>query len=237
MVGAPLLDASGKPVTQIQDGVLVIQRGPALVNPTGGEGDAVGMARKSRLTEIMWGETLMSDAGSQTAHPNPPSTAPNHATMLNAAEKRLVAEWIDLGAKYYNDPFNGTSGVRTISTLSQATFTAQIEPILMKTCAAYCHQGVGSNQKPPPGTSFVDNKFVLTGSPDGDFNVTLTMISDTSCQVAASNPNPSPNLLLGMPSKVPHPVGATSQRLAVLPFGSAYYTTIANWIQSGCTPP
>jgi len=234
LVGAPVLNSGGQPVTQIQDGVLVIVRGPALVTPTGGEGDAVGMARKSRLTEIMWGENLMSGAAAQTAHPNPPGSAPNHATMLNAAEKRLVAEWIDLGAKYYNDPFNGASGVRMINSLSQATFNAQVEPILMKTCAAYCHQGVGSNQVPPPGTSFVDNKLVLTGTPSSDFNVVLTMISDTKCSTVMNNP--SPNLLLSMPSTIPHPPGAANQTTAVLPFGSADYNTIANWILSGCTP-
>jgi len=235
MVGTPMLDASGKPVTQIQDGVLVVQRNPALVIPTGGEGDAVGMARKSRLTEIMWGESLMSDAGSQAAHPSPPGTTANHATMLNAAEKRLVAEWIDLGAKYYNDPFNGASGVRTINSLDKALFAAQIEPILMKTCAASCHQGVGSNQLPPPGTSFVDNKLVLTGTADGDFNVVLTMISDISCSTV--NSVPSKNLLLNMPSTIPHPPGATGQTSAVLPVGSPDYNTIASWIAAGCTTP
>ena len=227
LVGTPMLNSStGLPVTQVQDGVLVVERNPALVIPTGSEGDAVGIARKSRLTEIMWGETLMADAASLAAHPNPPGTAPNHATMLSAAEKRLLAEWMDLGAKYYNDPFNASNGMVSISPLSQATFTAQVEPILMKTCAAYCHQGVGSNQTPPPGTSFVDNKLVLTGEPTSDFNVALTMITDTC--------NPATDLLLSMPSTIPHPVGATNQTTAVLPVGSADYTTIANWIKSGC---
>jgi hypothetical protein len=55
LVGAPVIGSNGLPVTQIQDGVLVIERGPALVIPTGSEGDVVGVARKSRLTEIMWG--------------------------------------------------------------------------------------------------------------------------------------------------------------------------------------
>ena len=234
LVGTPKLDASGKPVTQIQDGVLVVQRNPGLVIPTGGEGEAVGVARKSRLTEIMWAESLMTDAASQAVHPNPPAGAPNHATMLNAAEKRLIAEWMDLAAKYYNDPFNASSGVRAINGLSKDVFTAQIEPILMKTCAAYCHQGVGSNltggsaQTPPPGTSFVDNNLVLTGTADGDFNVVLTMISD-AC-------NPSSNLLLSKPSTIPHPTGATNQTVAVLPVGSADYNTISAWIQAGCTP-
>ena len=228
LVGTPMLNAAGQPVTQIQDGVLVVQRNPALVIPTGSEGDAVGMARKSRLTEIMWGESLMTDAASQAAHPNPPATAPNHATMLNAAEKRLLAEWMDLGAKYYNDPFNAANGMITINSLSQTVFAAQIEPILMKTCAAYCHQGVGSNQTPPPGTSFVDNKLVLTGTATSDFNVVLTMITDTC--------HPASDLLLSMPSTIPHPAGATGQTAAVLPAGSADYNTIASWIQAGCTP-
>jgi hypothetical protein len=228
LVGTPMLDANGLPVTQIQDGVLVVQRNPALVIPTGSEGDAVGMARKSPLTEIMWGQLLMADTAARAVHPNPPPGAPDHATMLNAAEKRLVAEWIDLGAKYYNDPFNGASGVRTVNSLDQTVFAAQIEPILMKTCAANCHQGVGSNQTPPPGTSFVDNKLVLTGTADGDFNVVLTMITDTC--------HPSADLLLSMPSTIPHPVGATNQTTAVLPAGSADYNTISSWILAGCTP-
>jgi Hydrazine synthase alpha subunit middle domain len=234
LVGTPMLNSAGQPVTQIQDGVLVVQRNPALVIPTGSEGDVVGVARKSRLTEILWGESLMTDAASQAAHPNPPGSAPNHATMLNAAEKRLVAEWMDLAAKYYNDPFNGSSGMRMVNSLSLTTFAAQVEPILMKTCAANCHQGVGSNQLPPPGTSFKDNKLVLTGSldangvPTGDFDVVLTMISNTCA--------PPSNLLLSMPSTIPHPPGATGQTTAVLPAGSADYNTIASWIQAGCVP-
>jgi hypothetical protein len=225
-VGPPLLDANGLPLTQITDGVLMIQRGPALVTPTGSEGDAVGMARKSRLSEILFGENLMASAASRTTYPSPPGSTVNHATILNASELRLVTEWIDLGAKYYNDPFNGSSGVRTISTLSQTVFAAQIEPILMRTCAANCHQGVGSNQLPPPGTSFVDNKLVLTGTADGDFNVVLTMINN-AC-------SPPSNLLLSMPSTIPHPPSASGQAAAVLPAGSADYNTIASWIQSGC---
>jgi hypothetical protein len=235
LVGTPMLNANGTPVTQIQDGVLVILRNPALVIPTGSESDVIGVARKSRLTEIVWGESLMTDAASQTAHPNPPASAPNHATILTAAEKRLLAEWMDLGGKYYNDPFNSASGVRTVNSLSETVFAAQVEPILMKTCAANCHQGVGSNQLPPPGTSFVDNKLVLTGTASSDFNVVLTMISNISCSAVTANP--SPNLLVRMPSTIPHPPGATGQTTAVLPFGSADYNTIAGWIQAGCTTP
>jgi hypothetical protein len=225
MIGDPVIDATtGLPKTHIEEGVPVIDRQPALVATDASEGDAGGLARKSRLVEILSGDSLMAGSDARTSHPNPPAGAPNHAAMLNASEMRLVAEWIDLGGKYYNDPFNGSAGVRTITTLSQATFESQVYPILKSTCAASCHQAIGS-QATPAGTAFRQNRFVLTGDAEGDFNVTLTMISNT-CNAAA-------NYLLQRPSTVPHPAGATGQATAVLPVGSANYTTILNWIKSG----
>ncbi len=227
-VGDPLLDANGQPVTSIRNGVPVIERGAALIDVSASEGNAVGLARKSRLIEIMFGEDLMTDAAARSAHPNPPLSAPNHAALLNPAEKRLIAEWIDLGGQYYNDPFNGASGVRTISGLSEATFETQVLPVLRSTCAAGCHQGIGSNEV-AAGTSFTDNRFVLTGDVTGDYNAALAMINDT-CVMAN-------NYLLSLPSTVPHPSNAVGQTTAILPLGSAGYTAIANWIQSGCAAP
>jgi hypothetical protein len=226
MLGDPVIDpVTGLPQTRVEEGVQVVVRGAALVDTGASEGEAAGLARKSRLAEILFGENMSSDSGARTAHPTP--TSPDHGTMLNAAEKRLLAEWIDLGGKYYNDPFNGNSGVRTVATLSRATFEASVYPIMQATCAASCHQAIGSTAT-PAGTSFFQNRLVLTGDPEGDFNVTLTMISN-ACQ-------PASNYLLSRPSTVPHPTGAVGQTTAVLPVGSANYTTIANWIASGCTP-
>jgi len=232
MTGPPVLDANGNPVLIVEDGVQVVETGPALVFNTASEGQATGLARSSRIVEIMAGQILMSSSDAQTAYPTPAisATVPDHSLMLNASEKRLVAEWIDLGGKYYNDPFVSATGanVTQISSLSQAVFTSSVYPILLSTCAANCHMARGSGTTVPPGTSFVDNKFVLTGEPTGDYNNTLTMISDT-CKPA----DPS-NYLLSKPSTIPHPTGATGQTVAVLPVGSANYTTIANWIKSGC---
>lgn len=226
MLGDPVLDANGVPVTRIEEGVQVIERGPALVDTAASEGEALGLARKSRLAEILFGQNLMSGSAARTAHPNPPNTAPDHSKLLNAAEKRLVAEWIDLGGKYYNDPFDANSGVRQLKMLNQASFTAQVFPILQASCAS-CHQAVGSSATgtPPLTTSFRNNRFVLTGDPDGDFNVTLTMITD-AC-------NAPSNYLLSKPSTVPHPSGAVGGT-AQLPVGSANYNTIATWISGGC---
>ncbi len=228
MIGDPLLDGSGRPVIFFEDGVPMLSRQPALVNTAASEGEATGLARKSRLIEILSGQSLMSDAGAKTAHPNPPASAPDHSKMLNKAELRLVAEWIDTGGKYYNDPFDPDSGTRIVPTLDEPTFTASVYPILESTCAG-CHQALGSDNKPTTATSFTDNRFVLTGDPDGDWGVTMTMISDTC--------HPPVDYLLARPSTIPHPDGATSQTTAVLPANSANYATIANWIAAGCLTP
>jgi len=227
MMGDPLIDAvTGLPVTRVEEGVLVIQRGPALVDTSASEGDAGGLARKSRLTEILFGENLMAGSATRLAHPSPPASAPAHGNLLNAAEKRVVAEWMDLGGQYYNDPFNGAAGVRAITGLSQASFEAQVFPILRTTCAAGCHQAIGSTGSPAAGTSFRNNRFVLTGDAEGDFGVTLSMISD-AC-------NAPSNYLLSRPSVAPHPAGAVGQTVPILAPGSAAYTTISNWIATGC---
>ena len=226
VLGDPLLDANGRPVTRLEDGVPVVERGAALVETSSGAMNTAGQARKSRLTEIMFGQTLLAGSGARTAHPNPPNTAPNHATMLNAAEKRLIAEWMDLGGQYYNDPFNPGSGVRTVTALSEASFAAQVMPVLQANCASACHQAIGSDLVAGNGGSFRENRFVLTGSVEGDYGATLAMINNT-CQ-------PALNLLLTKPSTVPPPAGATGQTAARLPAGSAGYNAIANWIASGC---
>jgi hypothetical protein len=228
LLGDPVIDPdTNLPRTRIEDGVPVIERGPALVETSASEGDAVGLARKSRLTEILFGETLKASGAAVEAHPTPPGSAPNHATLLNAAEKRLVAEWMDLGGQYYNDPYGSGNSVRSISGLSETTFNTAVFPILRSTCASGCHQAVGSSEGGvEAGTSFANNRFVLTGDAEGDYNVTLSMISD-AC-------TPASNFLLSRPSTVPHPSGAPAQGTAVLPVGSANYNAIANWIRTGC---
>ena len=228
MIGDPQLDSSGRPVIFFDDGVPMLQRQAALVNTAASEGEATGLARKSRLIEILSGQSLMSDAAAKTSHPNPPSTAPDHSKMLNRAEMRLLAEWIDTGGKYYNDPFDPTSGTRIVPTLDEDTFAASVYPILQSTCAG-CHQARGSTNTPTGATSFTDNRFVLTGDPEGDWGVTMTMVSDTC--------HPPLDYLLARPSTIPHPDAATSQTTAVLPANSANYATIASWIAAGCLTP
>ena len=124
MLGDPLLDpVTGLPLTRIEEGVLVIVRGPALVDTDGQRRRCARPgAQEPADARSCPAQTLMSGADARTAHPNPPATAPDHSKMLNAAEKRLLAEWMDLGGKYYNDPFDPAANVRTINGLSEATF-------------------------------------------------------------------------------------------------------------------
>jgi mono/diheme cytochrome c family protein len=225
LIGDPVIDpATGQPQTRLEDGVPVIVRGPALVEPMANGAD--GIARSSRLTEVLFGETLKAGASARTAHPNPPAGAPNHASLLNAAEKRLISEWMDLGGQYMNDP-SKSPNVRRVAALSQTSFEANVLPVLRNSCAS-CHAPTGSSGAAQTGSSFLRNRFVLTGSPEGDYNVTLTMVTDT-CNAAA-------NPLLMRPSTVPHPAGATGQTTPVLAPASAGYSAIASWISSGCAP-
>jgi len=181
-------------------------------------GGAEGLTRSSRLGEILFGETLKASAESRTTHPNPPGTAPNHATLLNAAEKRLVSEWMDLGGQYFNNVMASNSPARRVTALSETAFNNNVLPVLRNQCVA-CHQ---------PGLGFTGNRFILTGNPEGDYNVSLTMVSNT-CAAAS-------NALVARPSTAPHPAGATGQTTPPLAVGSAGYQAILNWISAGCTP-
>jgi len=225
LMGDPVIDpATGQPQIRVREGVPEVVRGAALVDTMAG--NAQGITRSSRLGEILFGETLKASADARTAHPNPPATAPDHSTLLNAAERRLVTEWMDLGGQYYNNPFEG--GARNVVTLSQTTFEAQVLPTLRSTCVN-CHAPRGSSGAAGGSTSFANNRLILTGDVEGDYNVALSMISDTC--------NPGANRLLQKPSTIPHPAGATGQTTAVLPTTSAGYTAIANWIRTGCPTP
>ena len=222
VLGDPVIDpATGLPQTRLRDGEPEIVRGAALVE-TMAPG-VFGMARSSRLGEIIFGENLKASAAARSAHPNPPASAPDHSTMLNLAEKRVVSEWMDLGGQYYNNLAANGSPVR-VARLSQTVFESDVFPILQSDCAS-CHQPNGNSGAAQTAQSFADNRFVLAGSVEGDYNVTLTMISDVC--------NGPSSALLRRPSTAPHPSGATGSA-APLPAGSAKYNTIASWIASGC---
>jgi hypothetical protein len=77
----PVLDANGNPV-------LDDNGNPVFTTATLPASMAAGNARGSRFFNVM--------------------NDPTHAGMLSTAELRLISEWLDIGAQYYNDPFPPT---------------------------------------------------------------------------------------------------------------------------------
>ena len=130
---------------------------------------------------------------------------------------------MDLGGQYFNNVMASNSPAKRATALSRATFDSTVQPVLQAQCAA-CHQPGGSSGAASGSGSFASSRFVLTGSPMGDYNVTLSMISDT-CTLNS-------NALIVRPSTAPHPSGSAGS--TPLPAGSAGYTASANWITSGC---
>jgi hypothetical protein len=180
MLGDPVLDAAPACPDAHRRRRVVIARGAALVDTAASEGEALGLARKSRLMEILSGKTLMSSSAARTAHPTPvPSTtAPDHSKLLNAAEKRLVAEWIDTGGKYYNDPFDAAAACACCPRWTRPRSRRRCSRSSPRPAARLPPGDRQQHLAVPAGTSFRNNRFVLTGDPEGDYNVTLTMISD-----------------------------------------------------------
>ena len=209
--------ATGLPVVREGDGEIEIVRDDPIVK-TGGSRDS---SRSSTLFEKLLERELTAGA------PLPTRTV-NHAGMMNAAELRLLAEWADVGAQYYNDPFNGTprtlANTRGVKGLDEEIFENDVHPILLERCGA-CHQPVGNSGG--DAGSFERNQFVLTGDTEGDYNVTLTMVNN----VCAPDANP----LLQRPTSnglgpYPHPQTATGP---VLNPTESDYLTIRNWIATG----
>jgi len=221
LIGDPVLDGNGLPTFEIVDDELRLVLTEAQVNP--------GTARGSHLIEVLFNYEIKSAL---------PLAVPrtDHSTMLNASEKRLVSEWIDLGAQYYNSPRDG-GVLRGVTGLSEANFNTTVHPILLNRCGA-CHQAVGlpGTGGTAPNVGFVGRRFVLTGQAEGDFNVTLSMVGNIANPATTpllarpvSNglaPNPvHPQIPIGSPTPTP-----------VLSTGDADYKAICNWIQAGACP-
>ena len=207
-----LLCTVGQPTFEIVDDELRLVRAEAQVNP--------GTARGSHLIEVLFNEELRSDLTLA-----PIATRTNHSALLNASEKRLVSEWIDLGAQYYNSPRDSGGALRGVTGLSETVFTATIQPILLSRCGT-CHQAVGlpGTGGTTPNAGFVGQRFVLTGQAEGDYNVTLSMVGNVSSPAttellrrpASTGTNPTHGLAVG---------GG-----AVMPITDPDYRTVCNWI-------
>lgn len=247
MIGDPIIDpVTGLPQLDVgEDGEIMIARDAPLVT-TGGSGDS---SRTSHLVEKIFEQELR-------ASRDLPVATVDHSGFLNASEKRLIAEWIDVGGQYFNDPFEDadSDGFRSldevrggVAAVSESVFETTIQPILLADCAG-CHRpfdGAGTPDEPQnPG--FLPSRFVLTGSVEGDFNVTLTMI-DNVCQPAesallqrpvADETSMPPHPRIDDPGTADDPDDPAADDVSVLTIGDARYQTLFDWIAAagtGCT--
>ncbi len=116
-----------------------------------------------------------------------------------------MTEWMDLGGQYFNNVSASNSPVRTATALSRSAFDANVYPVIKANCVI-CHQPTGNSGAAQTGQSYLRNRYVLTGDAEGDYNVTLTMVSN-ACNASTV----ASNALLQRPSTVPHPAGAIGQ--------------------------
>jgi hypothetical protein len=240
MIGDPLIDPeTGLPTISIsEDGEVMMEREPALVSV----GSSNQSSRTSHLVEVLFNEELRApqDLGTK---------GQTHSGLVNNSELRLISEWIDLGAQYYNTPFDdenadqfgALSEIRGgLQGLSEEIFDSNVHPVLINRCAA-CHQAFGNSGSLPdlddPNLSFMgNNNFVLTGNPDGDFNVTVGMVSDV-CDGQNSklllrpssdgiSPNPAHPQVITSPGGPQQPVMTNNG-------SDTGYNAILDWIDRG----
>ena len=242
LVGDPVIDPdTGRAVVQMNnDGELEIVREPALVIT----GNSARSSRTSGLVQKLFEQQLRAPQTLSVA-------TVDHSGMLNASELRLIAEWIDLGGQYFNDPFDDANndGFRALSELrggvsglDEGVFSQSIQPLLMQECSG-CHRpgGAGGGETPDPG--LVPNRFVLTGSAEGDFSVTAGMVNN-SCQPELSmlllrpvnSPDDMPaHPLVDDPAVVDDPADPAADDVPVWAATEPGYQSVYDWVLAACS--
>jgi len=103
----PRVDGNGDPVLDPNTGLQIID---VVLQPDTNNPQTPSMtedgARASYFIEKMTGETLDVSAGDRNRVTWTLTTPPtvNHVGLLTAAELKLISEWLDIGAQYYNNP-------------------------------------------------------------------------------------------------------------------------------------
>lgn len=245
LLGTFITDVNGIPLPPVvQEGQVVFQRNEPLVSV----GGSANSSRSSHLIETIFFTTLRSG-------PDHDLGIMDHSFMLTNAEKRLVTEWVDIGAQYINDPFELDGGVYKVKAdllsnvgVSESLFNNTVHSKIVADCQG-CHSpnnnggtGTSANQvNNSASPSSGHNRFVLTGNAAGDFNVTVAMINDL-CTPAnndlllrpASNgvaPNlPHPQILVN-----PNNPGGATRPVLIDTSPNSTYGVILNWISMGAT--
>lgn len=226
------------PIVNLKDGAYLTQRLLPYVM-AGGPRDS---SRSSFLGEVLFNQELRVARTLGVT---------NHLVFLNDSERRLIVEWMDIGANYYNTPFidnnpaDGNLDLAEIIGVAPGAdfneFKTTIKPILNNRCAS-CHKAIGNksdyNQRivttvitNPASSESSAPQFVLTGNDIGDYQAAMSFIEIPG--------TPATNSLITRPlstNMVPEPVhpqisDGAGGFVPVLSVTDADYTTIVNWIQ------
>lgn len=213
MVGSVLTDELGSPLFEQFGDAEVPRRASPLVN--------AGYARGSYLIEKLYNSELFADKAL-------PANGLDHSSMLNNDEKRLVVEWIDIGAQYFNDPFDENGILREIKPKTGLAEFAPVEAGLVQKCGS-CH--VAKTLGGLDNLGWVNTGFTLgrgAAALEGNFEVAYRMANNQA--------DPDKSYLLARPS------GATpgddshwlnpAQTIPVLTVDDELYIAIKAWIES-----
>ncbi len=91
--GAPAVDLNGTPLTEFIDDP---DASTAASMSANGARNSYFMEKMTE-TELIAGRRLLSPGQANYL---------NHSTFMSADELRLISEWLDIGAQYFNDPFD-----------------------------------------------------------------------------------------------------------------------------------
>ncbi len=245
LIGTFETDVNGLPLPPVvEEGQVVFQRNEPMVSV----GGSANSSRTSHLIETIFHTKLR--AGNEHT-----LGALDHSLMMNASEKRLVTEWVDIGAQYINDPFELDAGVYKVKAnllsnvgVSQSLFNSTVHSKLIADCQS-CHTpnnnggtGMGAGQTNNSASSASGhNRFVLTGNPVGDYNVTVAMINDlctpanNDLLLRPTSNGISPNLAHPQVLVNPNNPGGATQPVLVSTSPNSTYGVILNWISMGAT--
>ena len=163
-----------------------------------GNNVASGLARGSHLMEVLTNTELkapqtLTAVGQRT----------DHGKMMSSIELRLISEWIDIGAQYFNQPYDDDGIIRGLrSSPDESEFVSQILPILERRCSS-CHAPQKGTLGTYNGVQFEDVKdnlkprFILTGQAEKDYLATINMVDNASA--------PQSTLLLRRATENDHP--------------------------------
>ena len=175
LLGAEELDENGDPILLQENGFVRTKRRPASVRTSNNVNG--GLARGSYIIELLNNKEL------RAPQSLPQDNDHHNGTMLEA-ELRLISEWIDLGAQYYNQAYpDNATALRLQKKPNRQDFETIISPIFAKRCAT-CHQYEKSQMTVIGATTITEvndsdgNRFYLSGDPDKDYNATVAMIDN-----------------------------------------------------------